>query len=271
MSIIDGSNQAYLADQYRNPSNLNARVRLHHLYSTNPYGWQRWVFDQLRLPDAAQVLELGCGPGDLWFQNHDRIPAGWQITLSDFSAGMLAQVQARLDGLRVFNLEQVDAGAPPFPFQDGQFHAVIANHMLYHVTDRKAALAEIRRVLKPGGTLFCSTVGQDHLKEINALVSRFDPALTAWGSTTDVFTLENGADQLAPWFPQITIHRYEDALEVTDAAPLVDYILSGWIQLPPERLEPFRVFVAAEIEASGGAFHITKDSGLFKAGTRGNP
>jgi len=76
-----------LRDQYEDASNLNARVRLHAEFSTNKYGWCRWVFDQLQLPERCRVLEVGCGPGWLWKQNLRRIPAGWDITLSDFSPG----------------------------------------------------------------------------------------------------------------------------------------------------------------------------------------
>ena len=76
--------------QYHDDSNLNARSALHERFSTNPYGWHRWVFDHLTtLPVQMCILELGCGPGYLWDANRDRIPAGWDLTLTDFSAGMV--------------------------------------------------------------------------------------------------------------------------------------------------------------------------------------
>ena len=89
MSLAHKANQEYLACQYRNASNLNARIDLHQRFSTNKYGWQRWIFDQLDLPLQCRILELGCGPGNLWLENLDRIPESWDIVLSDFSAGML--------------------------------------------------------------------------------------------------------------------------------------------------------------------------------------
>ena len=85
------TDQQYLkTDQYRDSSNLDARVAIHRRFSTNPYGWFRWVFDVLlKLPENARILELGCGPGWMWKENTDRIPAGWNITLSDLSPGMV--------------------------------------------------------------------------------------------------------------------------------------------------------------------------------------
>ena len=75
MSKID--DQQYLStQQYNIADKFNDRVALHVRFSTNRYGWQRWRFDQLVLPPAGRVLEVGCGPGRLWLDNHERIPAG---------------------------------------------------------------------------------------------------------------------------------------------------------------------------------------------------
>jgi hypothetical protein len=60
--IIDAE---YLRKEYQNATNLNARIRLHQRFSLNPYGWMRWVLDQLDLPPLCRILELGCGPGSL--------------------------------------------------------------------------------------------------------------------------------------------------------------------------------------------------------------
>ncbi len=59
------TDQQYLkTEQYRDASNLNARLEIHRRFSTNSYGWFAWVFDTLEtLPKQARVLELGCGPG----------------------------------------------------------------------------------------------------------------------------------------------------------------------------------------------------------------
>ena len=64
------TDRAYLlTKQYRNASNLNARIRLHARFSSNQYGWMPWVFDQLDLSPDSHILELGCGSGDLWLEN----------------------------------------------------------------------------------------------------------------------------------------------------------------------------------------------------------
>lgn len=86
-------NQTHLLkNQYHNASNLNERMALHARFSVNREGWHRWVFDQLDLPPQAHLLELGCGPGTLWAKNQ-RDSQGWDILLSDFSAGMLDEAR----------------------------------------------------------------------------------------------------------------------------------------------------------------------------------
>jgi ubiquinone/menaquinone biosynthesis C-methylase UbiE len=260
------SDQEYLlADHYKDASNLNARIELHRRFSTNKQGWNRWVFDQLNLPPECRILELGCGPGDLWRENLDRVPAGWEITLTDFSAGMLQQAQENLaDSGRYFEFEIVDAQS--IPYDDGSFDAIIANHMLYHVPDRAKALGEMRRVLKAGGRFCTSTVGLGHMREMYEIIDRFDSDKKLQ-HTAPPFTLESGQEQLAPWFSQVTLRRYEDDLVITDAELLVAYILSladARSVFVDDKLIKLIEYLEQEI-AAHGSVHITKDSGMFEA------
>jgi SAM-dependent methyltransferase len=261
------SDKDYLSDQYRDAANLNARIGLHKRFSTNPYGWLHWVFDRLDLPADARILELGCGPGGLWSENGGRIPGNWKISLSDASIGMARQARGNLSGCgRPFRFFAIDAQHIPFP--GGSFDAVIADHMLYHVPDRGAALREIRRILRPGGRVFTSTIGAGHLRELAELMSDFDPALSVWGTggtAGETFTLENGAAQLREVFSNVAMQRYEDSLEVTDPDALTAYILSGRIQLKADQRGALEALVRREMDRRGGTFHVTKESGIFTA------
>jgi SAM-dependent methyltransferase len=255
----------YVSSQYKNATNLNARIRLHQLFSANKYGWQRWLFDQFKFPPQGRILELGCGAGNLWLENLNRIPAGLEIVLSDLSEGMLLQAQDNLKShSHIFQFRVMDAQS--IPADEHGFDLVIASHMLYHVPDRAKALSEIRRVLKPGGRFYASTIGSHHMKEIHDLVTRFDPQLAAWGVLpADSFGLENGSAQLHKYFTNVLLVRYLDALLVTDAALLTDYILSGRIELTADRQIDLANFVSQTLQAGAGNYFVTKDSGLFEA------
>lgn len=260
-----------VALQYQTSANLDARMNLHLRYSTNHYGWLRWVFDQVALPAQAALLEVGGGTGKLWQENSDRILPGWALTLTDQSPGMLQQAQAMLAGVdHPIQFQQADAQTLPFGAE--QFDAVIANHMLYHVPDLPQALREITRVLKPGGTLYAATNGQNHMGELSELGRRFAAQLDLQQQfSIRTFDLEHGAQQLQPWFANVECRRYEDALVVPDVDALVDYVFSMFsatMRTGPERQQQrtaFRHFLQQEMVAQGGAIHIQKASGLFIA------
>jgi ubiquinone/menaquinone biosynthesis C-methylase UbiE len=260
------TDQNYLkTDQYKDAANLSARVTIHDRFSTNPYGWFRWVFDTLvKLPADARILELGSGSGLLWKSCTDRIPVEWRITLSDLSPGMLDAAWRNLVVTgRAFQFKEIDAQSIPFEYET--FDAVIANHMLYHVPDRNKALSEIRRVLKPGGRLFATTVGENHMKQMMDWYSRVHVS-KVWESFAGPFTLENGMEQISPYLSQVTLARYEDNLVVTELQPLMDYIRSGLrvAELSESELATLQLALEKELQEKGSIF-ITKDSGLFEA------
>jgi len=260
------TDQEYLKkDQYLDSSNLNARVLIHQKFSTNPYGWFKWVFDTLlQLPENAKGLELGCGPGLLWKANTSRTPAGWNITLSDLSPGMLDTAWKNLVVTsRAFQFKEIDAQS--ISFEDESFDAVVANHMLYHVPDRPKAIAEIKRVLKPGGRLIATTVGENHMKEMMEWYARVHVS-KVWESFNNPFTLENGMEQLQPYFHEVNLSRYEDHLQVTEIKPLMDYLRSGIrvADLSEDELSSLQMDLEKELKEKGSIF-ITKDSGLFEA------
>lgn len=257
------SNQANaVVEHYKTSTHLDARIRLHELYTVSPHDWSLWIVDQMALPATACILEVGCGTGTLWQKNLPRLSTGWAITLSDQSAGMLQQAQAALaQSAHPFTFEQFDAQA--IPFADESFNAVVANHMLYHVPDLPQALREIKRVLQPGGYLYAATNGQWHMKEMLDLVQTFTQQASSPGPRL-TFTLENGAEWLAPHFARVALRRYPSALQVTAAEPLVAYVISMQ-QIAPAQADSFTEFVQQQLQAQGGAYQIQKDTGLFVA------
>jgi ubiquinone/menaquinone biosynthesis C-methylase UbiE len=204
------ADQQYLVgDQYKDSSKLSARIQLHELFSTNSYGWMRWVFDHLiDLPNDARILELGSGRGTLWKENLSRIPSGWRVTLSDLSPGMLDSAKTNLEDVgREFEFKNMDAQAIPYP--DNTFDGVVANHMLYHVPDRAKALAETHRVLKPGGRLFAATNGRGSMHALWDMLNSVAPSSADdFGRPAHLFSLESGEGELLEKFSTVTVDRY---------------------------------------------------------------
>lgn len=261
-------NAEYLrGDQYRDSRNLGARAQLHQRYGSNPNGWFNWVMAYMSLEPRNRVLECGCGPGWLWRNNLEGLPAGCQITLTDLSPGMVAEAEEALSATG-YDFNFFDADIVALPADDQIFDVVVANHMLYHVPDRKKALAEVKRVLKPDGRFLATTIGENHMLEIRDLRQMLIPEPGAsFLQSSKEFSLENGRTQLTPWFKQVKLYCYVNPLKVTDVEPLLEYVLSSSQarnEVDPDQLQMARQSVQKRIEEHG-SFDITTDSGMFIA------
>lgn len=252
--------------QYKTSKNLDARIALHARFCTNPYGWFPWVWDHLDLKPGMRVLEAGCGPGRLWQENASRLPRDVQVMLSDLSTGMVRQAQQALGGDERFSFLCVDAQDLPLP--DHSFDLIVANHMLYHVTDIRRALEEFARILRPGGRLCAATNGAGHMRRIHQLVAESHPGTSMPQDAVRRFGLENGPEITRQVFPKVELHRYHDDLIVTEMEPLRDYILSmtdfysSGAGLDVEKLE---AHLTRRLEENEGKLVVAKAQGIILA------
>lgn len=243
-----------LEQQYATDANLRARIALHQRFSTATEDWHRWVFHRIAPPSGARLLEVGCGPAELWKQNLDRIDPSWRLTLADRSAGMVDAAREVLGDRAVYAVADIQE----LPFPDASFDVVLANHMLYHVPDRPRALAEVRRVLVSGGAFHAATNGEGHLAELHEL-------LPSWPFSQHVedFGLETGPGQIEPFFGDVRVERFCDGLEVTEVEPVLAFIRSSFVYEGQDLDDAARR--VAEAIARDGAFSVRKAAGLIGA------
>lgn len=107
-----------------------------------------WALDGHAL--AGSVLEIGGGSGAMAAAAVRRF-ADARITVTDVDQAMVDAARARLAGCRRVDVRRADVGA--LPFDDGSFDVVTSFLMLHHVIRWEEALAEVARVLRPGGVL----------------------------------------------------------------------------------------------------------------------
>ena len=127
----------------------------------------------------ADVLEVGCGTGVM----AERINALSGVTLVaiDYSERFVELTAAR-------GVDARQADICYLPFEDDSFDVVYAGWMLHHVRDLDRALAEIRRVLRPGGTFVAVTNGDDSLADLRREAGA-RPVVTGFSSENGEFTL----------------------------------------------------------------------------------
>jgi len=107
--------------------------------------WRRFMVE--RLPrDGGQVLDVATGTG---LVAEALLARGFRVTGLDQSPGMLANARARFDD----RVELVEASADALPFPDASFDHLTFTYLLRYVDDPGATLAELARVVRPGGTV----------------------------------------------------------------------------------------------------------------------
>jgi SAM-dependent methyltransferase len=174
---------------------------------------------------------------------------GARLTLTDASAAMCEELR-RVPGAVVRRADAAD-----LPFAGESFDLVIANHMLYHLDDPSAALAEFARVLRPGGSLVAAVNGREHMAELRELGPAIGrPELLRGLVVNDVVT-ENVEALVAEHLTNVVLEQYPGDLHVPTAEPVLAYLnsLTDRPLSAPEE-EAARRLVQAGIDAEGYYF-----------------
>ena len=89
MNLSPASDDSLRQNQYRDATNLNARIRIHRLFSRAAESWDDFVLSNLHLSPGETVLELGCGNASQTRQNRNAYPDSLNYCLADYSLGMM--------------------------------------------------------------------------------------------------------------------------------------------------------------------------------------
>lgn len=223
-------------EQYATEDNLQTRLSVWHptIDGRDP---ATVALDEIRDLQPGRILEVGCGTGAFAARMLDTLP-GVDLQAIDQSERFVELTARRGVSARVADVQAL-------PFEDDSFDLVAAMWMLYHVPDLHRGLAEIRRVLRPGGTFVAATNGDEHVAELRRAVGR-PPAVTQFSS-------QNGEAVLRSHFTDV--HR-EDLVPraiFPDHAAAVAYLASSdepdqrelpWFDGPREYAGQVTLFVA---------------------------
>ncbi|MEO1307346.1 MAG: methyltransferase domain-containing protein [Pseudomonadota bacterium] len=249
--------------QYATNTNLVRRANLHMAYGKR--AWFPWLAKHMALPDGANVLDVGCGPGWLWRRAADSLPKGLRLTLVDTSEAMVAEATAALVDSR-FEVDGVVADAMDLPFEDQVFDAVSMMHMLYHVPDVDRALAEVERVLTPGGKVCVTTNTRDNLAELTGLSGQIfgtDP----FDLAAKMFSLDDAVRVLTDRFSAAERFDNVEDYHCDDPQIVMDFLLS----MPPANAgsdaekAALDTLVKEAFAEAGGVLVAQKQTGLVIA------
>ncbi|AVK63978.1 bifunctional demethylmenaquinone methyltransferase/2-methoxy-6-polyprenyl-1,4-benzoquinol methylase [Lactobacillus sp. CBA3606] len=123
--------------------------------------WRKQTMAQIKLAPSAEVLDLCCGTGDWTIALAQQLAPTGEVIGFDFSAPMLKFAQQKVNQANVANRVWLRRGnAMRLPFKANTFDLVTIGFGLRNLPDKVQALAEIYRVLKPGGQLVCLETSQ---------------------------------------------------------------------------------------------------------------
>jgi SAM-dependent methyltransferase len=148
---------------------------------------QGMVVEALAAIAAQRVLEVGPGKGELAEQIARELRA--EVVAVDQSERMVELTRSR-------GIDALVGDVQKLPFDDGEFDAAVAAWMLYHVPDVDRAIAELHRVLRPGGRLVAVTNSVENLIELWSLVGEAPKSDYAFGR-------ENGENVLRRRFARV--------------------------------------------------------------------
>lgn len=199
---------SYVRGQYATEAGLEAR---------------RSAYDNAEGPDArdvaaaaiaevspGRVLEVGPGPGEMSERLQREL--GVEVVAVDSSERMVELARSRGVDARLGDVQALE-------LEDESFDAVLAAWMLYHVPNLDRGLAELARVLRPGGRLVAVTNGADHLLELWQLVGTERAVLS--------FSAENGEELLGRHFARVERRDVEGTTTFPDANAVRTYIGSS--------------------------------------------
>ncbi len=277
LAIIHATQQKEeIIKQYRDSSNLQKRIDIH-VYSTSKKNWFQWIFEGLELKEGMKILELGCGNGMLWAAMKEQLPKGLQIYMTDNSEKMLEAARQKIEQDKTIYQEKniqfvfLQMDAEDISVTEGGFDRIIANHMLYHVSNEKRPLLLKRchDLLKEEGMFYASTVGKEHMRELPMLTQGFDKRIAPRGKMTDNFTLENGMAQLEQVFASVAMEEEENNLLVPDWRAIHNYVeswpgMAETKKILKEREKDWIQYLKENVSEENPYF-IHKSTGAFKA------
>ena len=216
---------AHVREQYADESRLETRRAV---WRPGPSGIDPHdlIIDAVRaaLPtDRAMpdVLEVGCGTGSFAARLVEELP-GIALLAVDQSPRFVEVTRERGVPAQVQDVQHLLA-------PDASYDVVLALWMLYHVPDLDRGLAELRRVLRPGGHLVAVTNGDEHVADL-----RREAGGDAVRTT---FSSENGAQSLHRHFGSVTRQEVETRAVFADRDSALAYLRSsteGVDWTPPE-------------------------------------
>ena len=201
-------------------NDLLARIDIHSKYGGRDI--DQWMLDLPNVSKGSRILDVGCGAGKQCFLFHKALDGDAQITGGDVSTELL--VKARQENAKTgdqIHFMELDFNQR-FPFEDNQFDLITACFTIYYAADIPFTIAEMQRVLKPGGRLFTTGPMPENKQLFSEIIKEATgkpippmPGSSRYGSLI--------LAEIRKVCSQVDVHIFENPLTFEQVEPFLAY------------------------------------------------
>jgi SAM-dependent methyltransferase len=208
-----------------------------------------WLVRELAPKPGDTVLELAAGQGDVGFAAAPLLGDGGRLIASDFSPAMIEIARRRAEGLGLTNVEFRELDAESIDLEDDVVDGVLCRWGYMLMPNPAAALAETRRVLRPGGRLALAVWGSADRNPWNSAAGRVltahgylpspqpgEPGMFVLGDEEELRGLVVGAGFTSVRTEEVAVRNTYPSVEdyIREAAEMGGMFSRAWAEAPED-------------------------------------
>lgn len=216
---------------YGNTKNLLTRLNTWKTFGSNKVPLGSWIISHLPeiFKEDISMLDVGCGTGWLLKDILMRNPA-IQFHAIDLSSVMVTETRKRFSNN--FDNQIIQGDLLCLPYKKNSFDLITVIHVFHHIEDIKRALKELKRVIKPNGTIFITTSDYQINKGLNKIHYSNVKKLGFPSSTYDInnytlFKPKIAKKYINGMFPSCKIYYYKNDAIFDQVLPCLTYYKSA--------------------------------------------
>ncbi|MEM1244135.1 MAG: class I SAM-dependent methyltransferase [Pseudomonadota bacterium] len=234
-------------------------------FATNKLSLWGWIWQHCDLSLAQRILEVGCGTGDFWLHNINRLPRTLRITCTDISKFVLDKFAIRLGLNRQFSLQTMNV--KHLLFAVNQFDIIFAHNILHLLDEPLQALLNLNQALKSQGQFFALVPTTNTHRKLYQLANEiYSSSIFA-----KLYEFDSIESVLSKEFVIAGKYQYQNEYHIREAAVVVDHIyfmsMQQGIHLPKAFFQAYEDRIKQLIEKQGKLI-VNGDANLYLCRSR---
>lgn len=242
-------------------------------YSTKGQEWFQWIFDRLELFEGVKVLDMGCGRGNIWIKNWERIPQDATIILVDKRHSVIEYLECFYQENKRFLQKNVQFKfinqdlETDFSFRE-QYDRIVADHLWTYISNPERLMKEVNTVLKPNGFMHSTYNSYGFMEKVQQLFEKvgipMDLNERIRKQTKERIQLESCMEKC---FRQVKCSYFENRVSgIEHADTILQYIRKHDLQIYTEYCDSWKEYeqkISRELQENG-AFEAIMMEPLYR-------